>query len=242
VDDDCDGGVDEALGEAACGLGACAQIVANCVAGVPTICNPYVGASQELCDNEADDDCDGLTDCQDTGDCSAAAWCAPEVDMTNWGFEEPWTPGDPVPDFEISWGIQSSIIALRSVAPVHSGAAACELTWTSPDQTKQDFAQGYLTPVTPNGQVTFGVWVRDDEAAGRARLAVTFHDAAKLNLGNVFATTYTNDDPGWVHVTATFDIPADAAFVRGFIRLYDVPASWDGNATINLDDWSMSPS
>ncbi|MFH1531095.1 MAG: MopE-related protein [Pseudomonadota bacterium] len=239
VDDDCDGGVDEDLGEAACGLGACAQIVANCVAGIPTICNPYVGASQELCDNEADDDCDGLTDCQDTGDCAAAAWCAPEVDMSNWGFEEPWTPGDPVPDFEISWGIQSSIIALRSVATVHSGAAACELTWTSPDQTKQDFAQGYLTPVTPGGQVTFGVWVRDDEAAGRARLAVTFHDAAQGSLGNVFATTYTDDLPAWVHVTATFDVPADAAFVRGFIRLYDVPASWDGNATIHIDDWSL---
>ena len=241
ADDDCDGEEDEDLGTSACGLGACAQTVPNCTDGVPTICNPYDGASQEICDNDADDDCDGFTDCEDTGDCAEAAWCEPAVDMSNWGFEEPWTPGDPVPDFEISWGIQSSIIALRSVAEKHGGAASCELVWTSPDQTKQDFAQGYLTPVTPGGEVTFGVWVRDNDPAGRARLAATFHDAAKLSLGNTFATVYTSDDPGWVQVTATFDVPPDAHFVRGFVRLYDVAASWDGNASIHIDDWAMTP-
>ena len=151
------------------------------------------------------------------------------------------TPGDPVPDFEISWGIQSSIIALRSVTEFHTGAASCELVWTSPDQSKQDFAQGYLTPVTPGGQVTFGVWVLDDDPAGRARLAVTFHDAGGAVLGNDFATVYTSDSPDWASVSATFDVPADAASVRGFVRLYDISAAWDGNASIFVDDWSMSP-
>ena len=61
VDNDCDGETDEELGAVACGLGACAHSVEACVRGAVQFCNPFEGASAELCDG-IDNDCDGTTD------------------------------------------------------------------------------------------------------------------------------------------------------------------------------------
>jgi hypothetical protein len=60
-DNDCDGLFDEELGVTACGLGICAQTVANCIAGVPQLCDPLSIATDEVCDG-SDNDCDGDTD------------------------------------------------------------------------------------------------------------------------------------------------------------------------------------
>ena len=60
-DNDCDGLVDEELGETTCGLGQCQHTVDNCVAGQVNVCDPFAGKSGEVC-NGLDDDCDDETD------------------------------------------------------------------------------------------------------------------------------------------------------------------------------------
>ena len=61
LDNDCDGIVDEDLGQTSCGLGACLHTTANCLNGQPAICDTLEGAKAELCDGQ-DNDCDGQTD------------------------------------------------------------------------------------------------------------------------------------------------------------------------------------
>ena len=62
LDDDCDGEVDEEMGQTTCGLGICEHTVENCVAGKQQDCDPLQGAlKDEECNNE-DDDCDGVVD------------------------------------------------------------------------------------------------------------------------------------------------------------------------------------
>jgi cysteine-rich repeat protein len=61
IDDDCDGMIDENLGTTTCGFGVCLHTINNCVSGIPQICNPFEGASNETC-NGIDDDCDGSVD------------------------------------------------------------------------------------------------------------------------------------------------------------------------------------
>ncbi|MFH1531663.1 MAG: putative metal-binding motif-containing protein [Pseudomonadota bacterium] len=56
ADNNCDGKVDENLGEILCGVGACQHPVDACDA-----CQPMAGASDELCDG-VDNDCDGDVD------------------------------------------------------------------------------------------------------------------------------------------------------------------------------------
>lgn len=85
-DDDCDGMVDEALGQSSCGVGACNRVVDNCAGGAPQMCMPGAPAP-EFC-NRADDDCNGAVDdhvcgnaaceaaCGETA-CSCAADCGP---------------------------------------------------------------------------------------------------------------------------------------------------------------------
>jgi len=60
-DNDCDVQIDEGLGTTTCGLGVCEHTVANCVAGLPQVCDSEEGAEEEACDS-ADNDCDGPVD------------------------------------------------------------------------------------------------------------------------------------------------------------------------------------
>jgi hypothetical protein len=61
IDDDCNGKIDDDLGFDICGKGICAHSVPLCINGVVQVCNPFNGASAEVCDN-LDNDCDGEVD------------------------------------------------------------------------------------------------------------------------------------------------------------------------------------
>ena len=75
IDDDCDGELDEGFNVGQpCGTGACAGGTTVCsLDGSGTVCSTDGSAVGEICDNNTDDDCDGLTDegcsvveCQDS--------------------------------------------------------------------------------------------------------------------------------------------------------------------------------
>jgi putative metal-binding protein len=61
IDDNCNGMVDEGLGQTSCGIGACQNTVQNCVMGMPQTCVPGM-PTMEICGNGIDDDCDGQVD------------------------------------------------------------------------------------------------------------------------------------------------------------------------------------
>ena len=61
LDNNCDGNVDDGLGTTSCGLGQCEKTVANCIDGVPQVCNPLGGMEEESC-NGIDNNCNGEID------------------------------------------------------------------------------------------------------------------------------------------------------------------------------------
>jgi hypothetical protein len=92
IDEDCDGDVDEELGEGFCGVGACRRAVPFCQNGRPVGCTPGEAAAESC--NGIDDDCDGDTDEDLTGEvcgvgaCAAAATCS----GGSWSACVPGTP------------------------------------------------------------------------------------------------------------------------------------------------------
>ncbi|MBU0553744.1 hypothetical protein KJ940_19890 [Myxococcota bacterium] len=62
LDNNCDGQIDEDLGVTRCGDGECDHTINNCLNGVEQVCDPFEGAIDEVCDNNLDDDCDGVVD------------------------------------------------------------------------------------------------------------------------------------------------------------------------------------
>jgi hypothetical protein len=162
--------------------------------------------------------------------CSPAA----EHDMTNWGFEES-TADNPPPDFE---KLTADFTAARSTTNFRTGTAGCDLTWTS--TSNQDFAQGYYFPVTPTQTVTFGVYAKDNDAAGRVRVGISFYTADKVYVSGDWSSTYTSDPSDWTLMEYSLVAPGTAAFAKGLVRMYDVSANWAGTATVSVDDWSMT--
>ncbi len=60
-DNDCDGLTDEGYGVETCGIGPCRHSVDTCAGGIPAECDPFEGATMEIC-NGLDEDCDGHAD------------------------------------------------------------------------------------------------------------------------------------------------------------------------------------
>jgi hypothetical protein len=158
----------------------------------------------------------------------------PEMDESNWGFEET-TQNDPPADF---FKATVDFTAKWTAAQKHSGNNGCELVWTSQDN--QDLVAGYYKPVAEGKTVVFKLWGLDNDPAGRYRLGLEFFDASKVSLGKEYSSGYSVDGAQWVELMYSKAAPAGTASVRSFVRLYDVAEGWKGTATVHVDDWSVA--
>jgi hypothetical protein len=154
-------------------------------------------------------------------------------DTSNWGFEVD-DPADPPPGFEKATGF---FTATRTTTQKHQGAASCALAWKN--DANQDLYQQLWVPATPGQAVTFHVWARDTDDDGRVRAALDFYDAQKTSLGKQYAELISVDDPAWQDLTVTATAPSNTAWVRAFVRMYDVSGGTDGTATVWIDDWAL---
>jgi hypothetical protein len=96
VDNDCDGATDEGLPDLECGCGECAHTVPACINGFPQVCDPFDGASPEVCDG-LDNDCDCLVD-ENQGEWTCGSnECQVTVPQCVGGVPQPESSCMPVP-------------------------------------------------------------------------------------------------------------------------------------------------
>ena len=90
-DNDCDGKIDEDQPKLACGKGQCYHTGPSCIGGVTYECDPFSGASKEVCDGQ-DNDCNGATD-ENLGTISCGKGkCLHEQDYCQDGKIQPCDP------------------------------------------------------------------------------------------------------------------------------------------------------
>jgi hypothetical protein len=129
-DEDCDGKIDEDLGEVSCGVGACRNTVPACTKGVLGTCQPLAPqTTTDLC-NGVDDDCDGAVD----EDCRTCVHVAPDGNdaaaFANDGAT-PFLNVQPAIDFAAAAGAPRVCVAAGAVCGASAtfpGPAASELT------------------------------------------------------------------------------------------------------------------
>ena len=125
-DNDCDGKIDEGLGQTTCGVGACSETVDNCVAGETQLCTPSA-PGVETC-NGVDDDCDGAVD-EGLGEltCGVGA-CEASVPACLYGIAQTCTPG--VPGTEVCNGLDDDCNGAvdDGLGQTTCGVGACQAT------------------------------------------------------------------------------------------------------------------
>ncbi|MFT3771345.1 MAG: MopE-related protein [Minicystis sp.] len=93
LDNDCNGQVDDGLGQTVCGIGTCQVTTPNCLNGIPQTCTPRA-PGVESCDN-LDNDCDGLVDNNLPDITCGVGACQNTVPSCINGVAQTCTPGTP---------------------------------------------------------------------------------------------------------------------------------------------------
>lgn len=160
-----------------------------------------------------------------------------EYDDSNWDFED-WTTSNPPPGFVKETQAFTVTQETTQVEPDVGGSSSAKLTWTSPDN--QDLLAGYARPVAP-GQTATCTWrYYDNDPAGRFRVITRFVDASGNQVNQLYSDDYSVDGATWQVHTASNVAPEGAAGFRCGVRLYDVANSWNGTATLYVDNLSAT--
>jgi alpha-tubulin suppressor-like RCC1 family protein len=93
LDNDCNGQVDDGLGQVVCGVGACQATTPSCLNGVTQVCTPRP-PQPELCDG-IDNDCDGVIDDNLPAVTCGVGACQVTVPACTGGLPSTCTPGAP---------------------------------------------------------------------------------------------------------------------------------------------------
>jgi hypothetical protein len=224
VDNDCDGDVDETLGDVSCGQGECFHLLPYCSDGAINVCDPFQGVAEEQCDS-LDNDCDGLTDedlgsetcglgeCEHTvakcldgvpAECDSEEGIADEIcdglDNDCDGEIDPeGTEGCELYYLDTDsdgWGATDSDKCLCGAAPLYSATKGEDCSDLDPD-------------VNP-GEDEDCSTQKDDDCSGGVNDGCTYLSCKSLLAGNPAATTGTwKLDPDGEGGTEPFDAYCD---------------------------------
>jgi len=131
-----------------------------------------------------------------------------------------------------NWTFDSDAVAYsKNTTNFHGGTTSVDITWTS--QSNQYLNSDEIA-VTAGQALAVSMWAYDNDLAGRARLCVTYTGASTLYID------YSTDGDVWEEISYSGTVPDGATAARIQLRFYDISGDWDGDATVTLDDVSLT--
>ena len=154
----------------------------------------------------------------------------------NWDFED-WGESDPPAGFVKTAGFDGFEV-IQETDSVHGGASAAKLVVTT--EANPELAQVWYMPLDDATEVTFSVWLLDNDPNLKTRLVLKFYDGQQEVGDNAKYSSYSEDSAEWTQLSVTREVPAEATQVRGYIRLYDTgDFETVESASIIIDDWMV---
>jgi hypothetical protein len=145
--------------------------------------------------------------------------------IENPGFET-WT--DAQPD---SWVTSGDAITLsQNTTNIQEGTSSCQVVFTSQDNQN---LQSNTFAVNAGDPIAIGVYIFDNDIAGRARLSVLFEGSDN------YYGEYSEDMDSWQMISYEGMVPDGATAATYQIRFYDISDDWDGDAEILVDNCSF---
>ena len=237
-DNDCDGQVDEEMGVTQCGVGECVHEQANCAGGVPVVCDPLLGAEDELCDgldnncNDAvdegfvDSDEDGTPDCLDEDDDNDGVAddldCAPLDPDVYPGAEETCfnDVDDDCDDGTPDWCVMASCKELNAAQPGLPDAMYA----VDPDGAQGPIGsfEVYCDMVTDGGGWTLVSTQKPDGQlyTTPAVSSVVYNKGVNQKYSNIVLAAFAS--PGEYHVMVEENSGADVS--AGLVMVYKMPS------------------
>jgi predicted extracellular nuclease len=165
-------------------------------------------------------------------------FCMPALAQTpiavpNGDFES-WTSGDADNWTEDSQGgITGTQETGTNVTP-YEGSSCANLTWTTGTQSDCDYINDAVS-VTEGETYNLSLYYYDNDIAGR--ITVYFdYDVGSSSYPNI----YSSDAASWQEFSFSAVAPAGATTMQITIRGYDIEADWDGDATVYVDDVTLT--
>lgn len=146
--------------------------------------------------------------------------------IENPGFET-WTDGQPD-----SWTTTGDAITLsQNTTSVQEGTSSCQVVFTS--QENQNLKSNTFG-VTAGEPIAVGVYIFDNDPAGKARLSILFDEG-----GNYYADDYSEDMDSWQLLNYEGMVPEGATTATFQVRFYDVADVWVDDAEMLVDNSSF---
>jgi hypothetical protein len=144
------------------------------------------------------------------------------------------------PTLPSSWTAASGCGVAQEATIKHGGNYSVKLTRNSTTNSATEFASG-MSPVVPAAIYKVSFWYYDNDVNAAGNVSYAFYDASNALLGTAtYGSARTADLTEWQELTIDATAPANAAYIKVMMRVYQQSGGTTMGGFVYLDDVTIT--